>query len=221
MAEKTPKPISIKNFFRTTYTGEGLVVLLPLGDRELVLFEQARGAREGERRDRVEGGAAEFFFFFSVSMSLLQQSRLFDALSFSLFHNLSRAALWSSFDAKTWYSTVSSRPSQETWPRGGEGEVAMVIARLQYEVFNPEKCLLFDSPPPRCRRVQERPGHGAAKMLLRGRWLRLGGSCGRGELLLRGAPAAEERGHWKRERASERERGWGTRSEKRAFRREK
>ena len=86
MAEKTPKPISKKNFFRTTHTGEGLVVLLPLGDRELVLFDQARGAREGERRDRVEGGAAEFFFFFfgqHVSTSAIASLRrpLFLSLS--------------------------------------------------------------------------------------------------------------------------------------------
>ena len=51
-------------------------------------------------------------------------------------------------------------------------------------------------PLPRRRRAEERPGHVAAKLLLlRGRWLRLGGCGGRRELLLRGAPAAEERRH--------------------------
>ena len=57
-----------------THTGEGLVVLLPLGDGELVLFEQARGSRKGERGDGIEGGASGLvvlsFFFRSACLSL-------------------------------------------------------------------------------------------------------------------------------------------------------
>lgn len=63
-------------------------------------------------------------------------------------------------------------------------------------LLNKKRCSLKFLPLPCRRGAEERPGHVAAKLLLRGRRLLLGGCGGRRELLLRGAPAAEERRHW-------------------------